>query len=248
MDSSLSGNACIRTSAEVDQKDLRTNLREIYPIPAIHARRITRMEETVLSEFRLDADLSHYLGTENLGVFVGGCSRMGAIVRFFHDLDEVPFGGMWVVLASSNATAQELFQNWHPAQHGTSQNVPPYWDTGRLLFSTPEGLSRIPWKTMEQAAQVAGILLLDMPCWVYQARGYPGQSNYAGNDRPQRIANCRARLAHGQWSPPLFIFTQKPAKSINTIAMQSPYCLEGFWFLRGDTIRVQLETVDEWAD
>lgn len=223
-----------RASADIDNEKLQSFLRDVYPGASVHAQRITR-EETDLGRFSLDAERALYLGTENLGVFVSGCAGPCLLRSFLRELGNLRDGGMYVVVASSRELASELFCEWHPGE-GKSQEKPSYWAAGKLIFSTPEGLRGIPSEMIGKPAPIAAIILLDKSCWLHKARGLPGQSEFTGNDRPQRVADFRSRLACGHWAPPLFVLTEKPAQSVNTVAMHSPYCLEGFWFLRGCTL------------
>lgn len=242
-DQAASQTACFRTSADLDQEGLRRFLHEVYPVTAFRGRRVTRLEEKVLGSFDLDADLSLYLGTENLGIFVGGCGEIWSIFQFLRGLSQLTVGGTWVIVAYSHDLAAKLFQEWPSTSHamGRSEKTPPYWAIKQMVFSTPEKLRHIPWEMTGQPSRIAAIILLDLPCCLHRARGFAEQEEYAGNDRPQLIANCRSRLANGPWSPPLFILTQKPAKSINTVAMHSPYCLEGFWFVLGKSLQCLVE-------
>ena len=84
---------------------------------------------------------------------------------------------------------------------------------------------------------VAGILVVDTLCHIHKARDRYIRG-YGVNDRPQRIANFRANLACASWQPPLIFFTSRPAKSLNTNPMLSPYCLDAWWFVDGSRLRV----------
>src|SRR5262249_17276231 len=200
------------------------------------AARISRLEEKSLGYVAINAELGFFLGTENIGVFVGGCSGLGTITRVLRHLSQGS-GGKWVVLSSSRLLAGELHNAFKPDQSCLSRagRLPPYWLSGKLLFSTPEHLERMLREAREKLGDVAGIIVLDMTCWVHRARGAPG-TECEGHDRPQKIADFRSQLARGPWAPPLFVLTEKQAKAITTDAMLGPYCLEGFWFLNGATL------------
>lgn len=228
----------IHAPAFLDYDKIREYLHEIYPAPHIYALRITRLEEKILGSFALDAELSLYLGTENLGVFAGGCGATPSIICFLRALCQLNDGCSWVVIPSSHELNKTLYQelNQSPISGELARQLPAYWSVGKVIFSTPEGLVCIPSERFGQPPLVAGILLFDSSCWVHRARGYSGEGKFEGNDRPQYIVDFRSRFAYGQWSPPLFVFTQKPAKSISTMALHSPYCLEGFMFILGSSI------------
>jgi hypothetical protein len=47
------------------------------------------------------------------------------------------------------------------------------------------------------------------------------------------LASFRNSLGFNGWAPPLFVLTQKPAKSVWTNTVARAYCLDALWFLEG---------------
>jgi hypothetical protein len=123
-------------------------------------------------------------------------------------------------------------------EHGWTRRTraPRVWEHGRVTFTTPEGLQSYR-KTIQASEPIAAVLLVDPLCHVHQARNLfvPG---YGINDRPQRIADFRADLGRTGPMPPFLVLTARPAKSIDTQRMLSPYCLDAWWFVDGLRLRV----------
>ena len=217
-------------------QDPSQTLNNTYPYPAIRATRITRMEETRLGRFLLDDTTALRLGAENTGVFVGGCLSAEAIFEMLDQLAKTDIDGSWIILGSSKKVARSIYR-WQTGylEQSPALQAPLYWRRGTGIFTTPEGLGRFK-KDCAVTTSVAGIILIDTLCHVHKARGQTLDTRAFG-DRPQRIADFRAEVGTIDWLPPFFLFTTKPAKSVNTSTMLSPYCLDGWWFLDGQTVR-----------
>ena len=210
---------------------------EMYPFAPIRGYRITRLEEAPLGPFRLDATTAASLGREQLGVFVGNCGDLQRIIDKVQILADTDFPGRWVTVLSSKDMADIVYNRaWEYDHPRFRRHAPRYWDRGNVIFTTPEGLGDLSRDGID-GGSVAGILLVDTLCHVHKARNRVFRG-YGVNDRPQRIANFRADLACGDWQPPFLFFTSRPAKSVNTHPMLSPYCLNAWWFVDGARLRV----------
>lgn len=216
---------------------IATHFQELYPFAPIRGCRITRLEESRLGHFALDSTTARQLGSENIGVFVGDCENLTWIVRKLEVLSQTPFPGRWIAAAATAKMAAVIF-NMLAEKHGLQKRkrAPRFWNQGNVTFTTPEGLSTY---ARDQGVDhpVASVLLIDTLCHVHKARGYD-RRGWAMNDRPQRIANFRADLSVNGWMPPFLLLTERPAKSVETAAMLSPYCLSTWWFVDGKCIRV----------
>lgn len=212
-------------------------LKELYPFPAIRGIRITRLPEGKLGNFALDAETAEVLGRRNVGVFVGGCTGLDWIVEKADVLAATDFPGVWVVVLSTKKMAA-IVSNKQREKEGRRpvKHAPRYWQRGNAVYTTPEGLYSYA-KDRSPETRTAGILLVDTLCHVHMARG-EDRLGWNVNDRPQRIADFRADVTVDGWAPPLLLLTRKPAKSVNTASMVSPYCLNAWWFVDGARLRV----------
>src|SRR3989304_5693266 len=179
---------------------------------------------------------AEHRGLYNFGVFVGNCGGLGRAIAQLKNLDRTDDGGLWVVICATRKMNAVLYADWKLDRTSfvPPQRVPTYWATSRLLFSTPEGLPKIDKSALDGHPGVAGLILLDMMCFVHKARSMTTRYNFhVNNDRPQHIANFSARLSHDGWQPPLIVCIENPAKSVWTTDMLSPYCLDAWWFVDG---------------
>ena len=95
------------------------------------------------------------------------------------------------------------------------------------------------------ATGIAGLIILDPPCLMYQARGgRDGWGHTFRNDRPQRVVNFRASLDRDGWQPPLLLLTERPAKSVTTDAVARAFCLNSFHFIAGDSFACWDEPIE----
>lgn len=201
----------------------------LYARPCIGGARITRTDEKSLGPFLLDREAAWSLGTNNFGVFVGNSrpldSTIYKLIRLEDNSPEVP---TWVIIAASTKMAAVFVQRWFLPEGAkpvalTRLKLPR--TRSNILVCTPETLRLVP---DHAKSNIAGLILVDMLCHVHKAR--------RGNDRPQLVANFRNSLSLGRWSPPLFILTEKPAKSVDHDIVARAYCLEALWFLEGRTV------------
>lgn len=225
--------------ARPDPKNFIAHLNDLYVEPFLRANRISRMEESFLGDFALNPDTALYLGKENIGVLVAECGSALQLQYWLRQLDCSRTGGYWIVLSYSKELARELFRLLGPSSE--CSELPRVWTSQKVIFTTPEGLHLLLKSPPVSLTQIAALLVLDFPCCMHRARGMSWEGEFAGNDRPQKVVDFRASLNLGGWSAPILIFTQKPSKSIPTEALLSPYCLEGFWFMRGSTVRCDIE-------
>lgn len=222
----------------MQQSELQLNC--IYPTPVIRGTRISRMEETRLGEFQLDAPTAEFLGTERIGVFVGGIRRLKYLVHGLRQLDVCGTGGKWLVVFSTRKMAAAFYQRWLDDSNvyfvGPDE-VPSCWTSQRLHFAVPEHLSTATQTLLDSGDDVAGIILLDPFCIVHEPhRNHRGKR--VARERSHFISKCCQRLRRGAWIPPLLFLSRKPAKSVTTNALLGAYGLETIQFLAGDNLRL----------
>jgi hypothetical protein len=203
----------------------------------IRGPRITRLEETHLSRFGLDAETAWSLGTTNVGVFVGGCQPLGGTIDVIRELQKTGPGSRWVLVAATKKMAAVIIQRW--LREGqiarvavTTLKLPQVYDN--IVLATPESLRKIEDCNRRD---VAGIIVLDMLFHIHQARGMQNGAFFVRNDRPQLVADFRNAVAVGSWLPPLILLTQKAAKSVMTDNAARAYCLDAWWFVDGRALR-----------
>ncbi|MCA9041096.1 MAG: hypothetical protein KDA65_12160 [Planctomycetaceae bacterium] len=203
-------------------------LEALYPYPAIRCRRITRMERSVIGDVQLDSETAAKLGSENIGVFVEGCSETRKLADQIETLVSNHWRGTWVIVTDEE-TADESFFNF---------KNDAYWRLGNGVLSTPEGLADL-LETFDPLKPVTGILVIDPMCEVRKLRS-DTRNRKPTIDAAEQIAEYRAALTDrsSAWAPPLFLFTQKPAKSVNTQLLLAPYGLDAWWFADGGFLRV----------
>jgi hypothetical protein len=209
-----------------------------YPTARIRGRRITRLPEKYLDWAVLDAAAADELGREQVGWFVGGHPGLACASRQFGHLDANSEGGIWVVVPPSRDASCALFDQWPHTDHvserpGSKNNF--IWRSRKVWFAVPEDLEQLVPPARSFAIGVAGIIILDPHCVLYQDRGgTDGWGHTYRNDRPQHVVNFRASLDRDGWQPPLLLLTERPAKSVNTVEVARALCLNGFWFIAGD--------------
>jgi hypothetical protein len=202
------------------------------------------MEEKYLGRFALDAETRQLLGSQNLGVFIGECGGLEKTVEHLKNLDEASADVLWLVVVATkkmNAAVYKMLKRPGSLLWIDPKKVPAVWSAGHLIVTTPEGLSRMrPERLLNEYGgerkQVTAILVIDMLCNLHKARGDQEGFQMHWKDRPQEIANFRSALAGGRAAPPILIFTQQRAKSIETVRLVSTYCLDAMWFLDGRSL------------
>jgi hypothetical protein len=211
----------------------------LYPVPVVRATAISRMQEQRLGDLCFDQDTGRFLGEENVGVFAGACNKDRLFDRLV-SLDESGTGGHWVVVLPTKQITADFYQRWHSIQGAVkrSSKNPETWRSDRLIFAQPESLKSVADGIADFDIPIAGIVVIDPHCMIHKARGFSRGSCRIRNDRPQLIADFRARLSQGLWSPPLMFCAEKPAKSLNTDAMLGPYCLEALRYVDGRYLRM----------
>ena len=210
-------------------------IRAVYKRPRIESCRISRMEEKALGSFSLDSPTAWRLGTNNIGVFVGEMPALGRTIEILEALeDPAPDAPKWVLVAATKKMAAVICQRWFISEKrrvaASTLKLPQV--RANIWLCTPETLKKA---APADPSRIAGLLLIDMLCQVHKARGLDNGAFHVRNDRPQNIANYRSSLCVDGWSPPLFVLSQKPAKSVWTDTVARSYCLEALWFLDGKT-------------
>jgi hypothetical protein len=199
---------------------------------------MTRLPERFLDCAVLDAATADEMGREQLGWFVGNHPGSTRAAEQFARLDANQEGGVWVVVPHSRDLACELFAKWphieHVTERPTSSNST--WRSRKVWVAIPEDLIQLLPLARELAPGLAGVIILDPMCIMYQARGgTDSRGKMHRNDRPQHVVKFRATLEADGWQPPLLLLTTKPAKSINTMSVARTFCLNGFRFVDGDS-------------
>jgi hypothetical protein len=199
------------------------------------------MEESSLSSFELSDAVAWTLGTSNLGLFVGGVPSLESIVKCLRRLESSETAVTWIIIGASKRTTALIAHMWNTVWEEdvelTVPKLPCTWNN--VVLATPESLKRIDNRF---TSRVAGLILIDMLCHVHRARKMPGPAGrFVTNDRPQMIADFRNSVGVDAWVPPLILMTEEPAKSVHADYIARAYCLDGFWFLDGRTVRVRLE-------
>ncbi len=169
-----------------------------------------------IDRMKLDKATAMELGINNIGLFVENCPGFERMMEHIRHLDDC-ISSNWVVVPSSKMVKEKL------VDFGVANNV---------QVATPEELSTLS-TSMEN---LAGILIFDYACHIHKCRGSFSRHQTA-NDRPQKVVDFRMKFRLGDWSPPVFIFTNRKAISVNTEPMLSPYCLEAFRYIDGMTMR-----------
>lgn len=210
-----------------------SDIDHLYPFPAIRCRRIVRDTERRLGDFRLDGSTAFALGTDNIGVFLGGCKEVDGMIDPFRNLSEADLPGQIVIALSTNAIADEFYDAF--SIEGSGRTRPAAWTKGAVTFTTPEKLRAVDEFTLE-GRPVLAVGLVDPWCIVNRARG-GYRSGYPRNDRPQHLAKFRAAHAREGWRPPFLLFTTRPAKSVSPNQMLAPYSLDAWWFADGRHLR-----------
>jgi hypothetical protein len=206
---------------------------ELYIQPVLVSQRITRMEETGIGRYWLDAKTAWNLGTEAIGLFVQnirGVDAMHYQISRIVDSDST-----WVIVPSSREFLAQTYMTF--ARDGLvpqCRRSPESWNVGNLLFSGVEGLCRL--SQIHSLWRLAGVILLDPLCHVYRARDYR-LSNGRNHDRVERVVQFRAENAVGDWQPPLLLMTCQPAKSVPTEQAARAYCLNGWHFVDGRSLK-----------
>lgn len=228
--------------------DVPLHIADRYRAVSFCGRRISRMEETTISSFCLSGETAWNLGTNNLGLFIGATATLGPIIEQLQCLESPNSSANWIVIAATKKMAAVIVQRWIAAPTlrrvaVTTLKLPK--SRCNVTLATPESLKRVPF---DSAHKIAGLILVDMLCHVHRAREMPNAGAFfVANDRPQMIANFRNSLSVDGWAPPLIILTQKPAKSVYTDKVARAYCLDGLWFIDGQSFGVRYET-DESND
>lgn len=219
----------------MDRQSVPEAIRSLYSCAWIRGKRITRMEEQTVAALELDAATAWELGTNNVGVFGGGCRSFDDILRRLRGLESPSVRPCWVVIPSTKNAASAIISDWFLRDE--TKSVPP--DVPRvpiqhqnIVLAPPEQLRHIDRSLTDE---IAGVILIDEACIVYRARG-DTNGKFFRNDRPQHVANFRNQLIQDGWLPPFLVLTTKPAKSVNTHSVARAFCLDAFWFIAGNSL------------
>jgi hypothetical protein len=210
-----------------------------YPTARVCGRRITRLPEQSLDWAVLDAATADELGRDHVGWFVGGHPGLAYAAEQFGRLDTNPEGGVWVVVPLGGDMSCALFDKWPHTDHVTERPRSKNnfaWRSRKVWVAVPEALKQLIPLARALATGIAGVIIFDPPCSMYQARGGSGGWGRAiRNDRPQHVVNFRSSLDSDGWQPPLLLLTTRPAKAVNTEVVARVFCLNGFRFVAGNS-------------
>ena len=211
-------------------------IQNCYRSASIRGQRISRLEEKVLGRFRLDEATAWELGSNHVGVFIGGCEGLGAIIEYLRQLEQPVAGERWIVVAATKKMAGVITQRWCPSDQevwvsAASLKLPKV--LGSIILATPESLCKIDEADRNN---VAGIVVVDTLCHIHGARGMQRENFFVRNDRPQLVADFRNSITHASWLPPLIFMARKRAKSVETHRIARAYCLEAWWFVDGKSL------------
>jgi len=209
------------------------------PIAVLRGQRIIRLSEQRLEPFQLDYQTIYELGTNNMGVLIGGDDSIERHFERIADLAKVNIPGTIVVVVSTKKLADWIYKELTGFSRKSGR--PDVWETGCVRLTTPERLGKID-PTPIHGRPVLAVILFDPRCIVYKARGESGYG-WHPNDRPQFITKFRYVHSRQDWQPPFILMTIKPAKSLNANLMLAPFGIEAWWFVDGKTLKVNHVTV-----
>ncbi len=204
-------------------------LEDLCPSPIFNAMRIARVNEQRLGRVSLDSRLLHDLGRDNQGLLIGGEVSLDLVLDRLLEIADQPGSGRIVVALSSGALVERLYVM--TACRRLAKGPPDFWDWGRIVFTTPEKIRRLP-----EIADCLAVLVLDLQCLVHKSRG-GNFGPYCRNDRPGHVNSFRQRQSRPGWTLPLLLWTLRPAKSLNTEQMLVPFGIDGWMFVRGASLQ-----------
>lgn len=206
-----------------------------YRTPVIRGARIARLGEQYIGPVASDAATCRILGEEQIGWFIGGVPTYDRMIELVHRIDASQLGGRWVVVPATRCLADVAYQIWMENSTMSPSKKPCLmWHSDQVTFCVPEQLNDL-YASIDGA--IAGIILLDPNCIVHRGRSFGSGKYRIVHDRPQLIVDFRAKLAVGQWSPPLMIMSLHKAAAVATDAVARIYGLEAMNFVEGSSLR-----------
>ena len=204
------------------------SIESLYEQVVFRGTLIARNCDQRFGRLKLDNDTAKKLGTENSALFIERCPSFDRMIEHFYSLGDNPVSS-WIVVASSVDVLYELERLKNAYCEFECKTWP-----ANVVLTAPEKLASF---NSDITASVAGILLFDYACHVHKCRGFSKGGRRIENDRPQRIVDFRSRCRIGDWTPPLLFCTNKPAISVPTLNMLSPYCIDSIRYIDGQTMR-----------
>lgn len=191
----------------------------------LRARRITRLEETELGDFELDESTAAALRRDNIGVFAGGFRGTDHVLRKLAALCDSPSPSPWLIVLPTVWMARELL--------GATLATFPV-RRGSCWFTLPEHLPCFHGDGGK--APFTGMIVADVCCRLHteDCLKWDGRTRTIGS---QFVADYRTRLAVSGNPPPLFFWTLRPAKAIETSRLLAAYCLDAWWYVDGGRLR-----------
>jgi hypothetical protein len=213
------------------------SIRYRYREAGLRGTKISRLEERRLGQFSLDPETAWELGRDNLGVFIGGCDSLERTIELLRTLKQPSPAPHWIVACASKDMACLFVRQWCQMDERswvTARKLSLPQNHGNVVLATPESLPAIGGA---ERNDVAALILVDMLCHIHKARGIRKRDFVVQHDRPQLVADFRNVLGLEDWLPPLILLAKEPAKSIATDPIARAYCLEGWRFVDGATMR-----------
>lgn len=221
-------------------------LERLLPRPRLTANRIERSGQKRIERFAFDAKTASELGREQIGLLVCNCESLTTVVRCLRGLDVGADEPQWIVMTDGKERAKSIREIWLGEDVSRVLRGPPDaslrpgegWRSPGVLHGTPETVTKLI-AAMDPRPLIAALLLLDPRCHVHRARGLTDRDRVIPHDRPQILADLRTTLAVEDWSPPLFILTEKDTAGVEVETVQRSYYLEALQFLDGRTLLVR---------
>ncbi len=211
------------------------DLSERYPTSLIRGARIARLGERYIGPAARDATTCRALGEDQVGWFIGGVPTYDRMIELVRRVDGAQVGGRWIVVPATRFLADVAHQVWMDGSQLSKRKVScTMWHGDRVTFCVPERLSEL--LTINHGV-IAGIILLDPNCIVHRGRSFGSGKCRVVHDRPQLIVDFKAKLAIGQWSPPLMIMSIHKAAAVATDTVARIYGLDAMHFIEGSSLR-----------
>lgn len=193
--------------------------------------KIVRTNERLLGPLRLDTATRHRLATDRIGLMISGVPSFESMIHRIAALQTYN-GGRWIAVPATNMLAKTAHEQLVDQGHHLEGNpVDGPALLGTLQIATIENLRKVDPDGVE------GLILLDPHCMVHKSRNWQSPTGFI-HDRPQRIVNFLATVeTKNRCGATFAIMTISPAKSLPTNRIACHYCMEGWQFIDGVTIR-----------
>ncbi len=206
----------------------------LYPAPVVRGARVTRTGNRYLGPVAIDGETASTMGRGQIGWFIGGVPTYDRMIDDIRRINSTHSGGRWIVVPATRYWADHTYRQWFDNQF--VDETASVWNDDLVTFAVPESLREVGDAIKDKREQVAGIILLDPGCVVHRGRGFNRGDSRIAHDRPQLIVDFRARLAIGDWTPPLMILSRHLPAEVATETISRVYCLEALQFIEGASL------------